>query len=45
MPMAEERGSMDIQQHKDMWANFVRLTFSVTGGTLFVVACLAIFVY
>ena len=43
--MAHEPGSMDIQQHKDMWANFVRLTMWVGGVAALVVAGLAIFVY
>lgn len=43
--MAREPGTMDIQQHKDMWANFVRLTMCVGGLAALVLAGLAIFVY
>jgi hypothetical protein len=43
--MAHEPGTMDIQQHKDTWANFVRLTIWVGGGAILVVAGLALFVY
>lgn len=43
--MAHEHGSMDIQQHKDMWANFVRLTIWVGGLSALVLILLAIFVY
>ena len=43
--MAHEPGTMDIQQHKDMWANFVRLTIWVGGLAVLVVAGLALFVY
>ncbi len=43
--MAHDNGSMDIQQHKEMWANFVRLTVWVAGLVAVVLAGLAIFVY
>lgn len=43
--MAHEHGSMDIQQHRDMWASFCRLVVWVGGLAALVLILLAIFVY